>query len=78
MGLIVIKPVKWYNKPLWGAAEMAIASDLELEELRKQVTSKGGSTAKGIEVYQAADIDDISSQAVKAAVQRNQEMAKLF
>ncbi|GAB3295151.1 pyrroline-5-carboxylate reductase [Pseudidiomarina andamanensis] len=61
-----------------GAAEMAIASDLELEELRKQVTSKGGSTAKGIEVYQAADIDDISGQAVKAAVQRNQEMAKLF
>ncbi|RUO60736.1 pyrroline-5-carboxylate reductase [Pseudidiomarina marina] len=61
-----------------GAAEMAIASELELEELRKQVTSKGGSTAKGIEVYQAADIDDISGQAVKAAVQRNQEMAKLF
>ncbi len=61
-----------------GAAEMAIASKLELEELRKQVTSKGGSTAKGIEVYQAADIDDISGQAVKAAVQRNQEMAKLF
>ncbi|PHR64471.1 MAG: pyrroline-5-carboxylate reductase [Idiomarina sp.] len=61
-----------------GAAEMAIASELELEELRKQVTSKGGSTAKGIEVYQAADIVDISGQAVKAAVQRNQEMAKLF
>lgn len=61
-----------------GAAEMAINSELELEELRKQVTSKGGSTAKGIEVYQAADIDDISKKAVKAAVQRNQEMAKLF
>ncbi|RUO60492.1 pyrroline-5-carboxylate reductase [Pseudidiomarina insulisalsae] len=61
-----------------GAAEMAIASDLELEELRKQVTSKGGSTAKGIEQYQAYDIDKISADAVKAAVQRNQEMAKLF
>ncbi|CUA84319.1 pyrroline-5-carboxylate reductase [Pseudidiomarina woesei] len=61
-----------------GAAEMAIASELELEDLRKQVTSKGGSTAKGIEVYQGADIDDISANAVKAAVQRNQEMAKLF
>ncbi len=61
-----------------GAAEMAIASDLELEDLRKQVTSKGGSTAKGVEVYQAADIDDISEQAVTAAVKRNQEMAKLF
>ncbi|RUO72347.1 pyrroline-5-carboxylate reductase [Pseudidiomarina sediminum] len=61
-----------------GAAEMAIASDLELEDLRKQVTSKGGSTAKGIEQYQAYDIDKISDDAVKAAVQRNQEMAKLF
>ncbi len=61
-----------------GAAEMAINSDLELEDLRKQVTSKGGSTAKGIEVYQGADINDISEQAVKAAVKRNQEMADLF
>lgn len=61
-----------------GAAEMAIASDLELEDLRKQVTSKGGSTAKGIEQYQAFDIDKISDSAVKAAVKRNQEMAELF
>ncbi|RWU11781.1 pyrroline-5-carboxylate reductase [Pseudidiomarina gelatinasegens] len=61
-----------------GAAEMAIASELELEDLRKQVTSKGGSTAKGVEVYQGADIDDISARAVKAAVKRNQEMAELF
>lgn len=61
-----------------GAAEMAIASDLELEDLRKQVTSKGGSTAKGIEQYQAFDIDKISDSAVKAAVKRNHEMAELF
>lgn len=61
-----------------GAAAMTVASELELEDLRKQVTSKGGSTAKGVEVYQAADIDDISKRAVQAAVQRNQEMAKLF
>ncbi|WP_411357936.1 pyrroline-5-carboxylate reductase [Pseudidiomarina salilacus] len=61
-----------------GAAEMAIHSELELEDLRKQVTSKGGSTAKGIEQYQAYDIDKISVDAVKAAVKRNQEMAELF
>lgn len=61
-----------------GAAVMASNSELELAELRAQVTSKGGSTAKGVEVYQAADIDDISSKAVQAAVKRNQEMAKLF
>ncbi|RUO29467.1 pyrroline-5-carboxylate reductase [Aliidiomarina sanyensis] len=61
-----------------GAAKMACESDLSLIELRKQVTSKGGSTAKGIEVYQNAELTDISKRAVEAAVARNQEMAKLF
>lgn len=61
-----------------GAATMAIDSDLELTELRQQVTSKGGSTAKAIEVYQASDLAQISAKAVAAAVHRNQEMAKLF
>ncbi len=61
-----------------GAAKMATESNLSLVDLRKQVTSKGGSTAKGIETYQANGLDDISNQAVRAAVARNQEMAKLF
>lgn len=61
-----------------GAAQMAKESDLSLEDLRKQVTSKGGSTAKGVEAYQDADLHGISDKAVKAAVHRNQEMAKLF
>jgi len=66
------------NQTALGAAAMASASELELADLRAQVTSKGGSTAKGIEVYQAADIDFISEQALRAAVLRNKEMAKLF
>lgn len=61
-----------------GAASMASQSELSLVDLRKQVTSKGGSTAKGVEVYQNAKLDKISADAVKAAVARNQEMAKLF
>lgn len=61
-----------------GAAQMASQSELSLIDLRKQVTSKGGSTAKGVEAYQQAGLDDISERAVKAAVTRNQEMAKLF
>lgn len=66
------------NQTALGAAAMACASQLELPDLRAQVTSKGGSTAKGIDVYQAADIDFISEQALHAAVKRNQEIAKLF
>lgn len=61
-----------------GAAKMACESDLSFIDLRKQVTSKGGSTAKGIEAYQQAELGDISKRAVSAAVARNQEMAKLF
>ncbi|WP_404397163.1 pyrroline-5-carboxylate reductase [Idiomarina loihiensis] len=61
-----------------GAAQMAKESELSLEDLRKQVTSKGGSTAKGVEAYQDSDLHCISEKAVKAAVNRNQEMAKLF
>ena len=61
-----------------GAAQMAKESELSLEDLRKQVTSKGGSTAKGVEAYQDSDLHVISEKAVKAAVNRNQEMAKLF
>ena len=61
-----------------GAAKMASESDLSLIDLRKQVTSKGGSTAKGVEVYQQAELGNISQRAVNAAVARNQEMAKLF
>lgn len=66
------------NQTALGVAAMATDSDLELPDLRAQVTSKGGSTAKGIEVYQAADVDFISEQALRAAVKRNQEMAQLF
>lgn len=61
-----------------GAAKMASESELSLEELRKQVTSKGGSTAKGIEAYQEHKLNETSDKAVRAAVARNQEMAKLF
>lgn len=61
-----------------GAAKMACESELSLVDLRKQVTSKGGSTAKGIEAYQNGELNEISKKAVAAAVARNQEMAKLF
>lgn len=62
----------------FGAAKMARASELSLAELRQQVTSKGGSTAKGLDVYQEHQLDHVSEQAVRAAVARNKEMAKLF
>ncbi|EKE83724.1 pyrroline-5-carboxylate reductase [Idiomarina xiamenensis] len=78
LGFDTAKAREMVQQTCLGAAEMAKASELELAELRAQVTSKGGSTAKGVEAYQNADLDGISETAVKAAVKRNQEMAELF
>ena len=62
-----------------GAAEMVCHNpDLELSELRAQVTSKGGTTAKAVEHLQQNGLDRIVSQAMQAAVTRAQEMARSF
>ena len=78
LGFDAAKAREMVQQTCLGAAQMAKESDLSLEDLRKQVTSKGGSTAKGVEAYQESDLHGISDKAVKAAVNRNQEMAKLF
>lgn len=60
-----------------GAARMAIESGLDLEELRKQVTSKGGTTEKGISVLEEKNIRDIFLQTVKSAKLRSEELANV-
>ncbi len=52
--------------------------NLELSELRRQVTSKGGTTAKAVESLQQADIDNMFANAMQAAVARAQQMALDF
>ena len=62
-----------------GAAEMVCHNpQLEISELRAQVTSKGGTTAKAVEHFQDQGIDTLVSGAMQAAVTRAEEMAKLF
>ncbi|MFC3092668.1 pyrroline-5-carboxylate reductase [Alteromonas sediminis] len=62
-----------------GAAEMVCHnSDLELSELRAQVTSKGGTTAKAIEHFQQQGLSELVQNAMRAAVTRAQEMEKTF
>ncbi|MFW8590529.1 pyrroline-5-carboxylate reductase [Glaciecola sp. 2405UD65-10] len=51
---------------------------LELSELRAQVTSKGGTTAKAVESLQDADIHSVFANAMQAAVARAKEMSKQF
>ncbi len=63
---------------LGSAQLMQNKKDLDLSELRKQVTSKGGTTAKAVESLQHDKIDKIFAKAMQAAVTRAQEMSEQF
>ena len=59
-----------------GAAKMAMEGDVEPAELRKRVTSPGGTTQRAIETFIAGDIAGLFNKAMTGAVERAQEMAK--
>ncbi len=58
-----------------GAAKLAIESDSSLEKLRQQVTSAGGTTEAGLNVFKQRDIERIFTEAVFAAKMRASELA---
>jgi pyrroline-5-carboxylate reductase len=61
-----------------GAAQMALQSSEDLPALRAQVTSKGGTTAAALAVFDAADLRGIVAEALAAADQRSAELAAQF
>jgi pyrroline-5-carboxylate reductase len=54
-----------------GAVELAKASALTMDELRKKVTSPGGTTAAAIQVFKEQKFEEIVSQAMHAAFMRS-------
>jgi len=58
-----------------GAAEMAVKSGKGLEELRRMVTSPGGTTEAAIKVFASSDFEEIVEKAVKAAARRSRELS---
>ncbi|MFT2090108.1 pyrroline-5-carboxylate reductase [Paraglaciecola sp. 2405UD69-4] len=67
------------QQAMLGAAEMVCHNpNLELSELRTQVTSKGGTTAKAVEALQQQGLEKIIAKAMQAAVQRAEEMSRQF
>lgn len=62
----------------FGAARMALESSETLTELRKQVTSPGGTTEQGIRIMEEANIQRILADTVKAAKIRSEELARMF
>jgi len=59
-----------------GATEYARISGQDLAELRRNVTSPGGTTAAALKVFEEGDFIGLMEQAVAAAYRRAQELGK--
>lgn len=58
-----------------GAARMALQSDADLVELRRRVTSPGGTTERAIQSFEADGLRDVVNRAMRAAADRALEMS---
>lgn len=61
-----------------GAAKMALASDVDTAELRRRVTSPGGTTAEALRVFEERELKDIFLQALEACKNRSEELADIL
>lgn len=59
-----------------GAAKLAIASDQEPSELRRHVTSPGGTTEAALLAMEKNGIDEIIANGIDAAIVKSDELAK--
>lgn len=59
-----------------GAALMALSNDMEVDELRRQVTSKGGTTEAALKSLESENLERLLSRALEAANQRADQLAK--
>ena len=59
-----------------GAARMAMDSEVDLIELRRRVTSPGGTTERAIQSFEADGLRDTVSRAMRAAADRAFEMSR--
>jgi pyrroline-5-carboxylate reductase len=59
-----------------GAARMAVENDVPLAELRRRVTSPGGTTQSAVENFQDNNLNIIVAQAMQAAANRAAQMAE--
>jgi pyrroline-5-carboxylate reductase len=58
-----------------GAARLVAESGDDPAELRRRVTSKGGTTERAIGVFDDGDMGEILNRAIQAAFQRSKELA---
>jgi pyrroline-5-carboxylate reductase len=63
---------------LYGAGLMAHDGDGDLQRLRAEVTSKGGTTEAALKVFESADFAGVVGRAIAAAARRGRELATQF
>jgi len=59
-----------------GSARLALEADETPAELRRRVTSPGGTTEAGLDSLEADDVDGMFNRAITAAVARSRAMAE--
>ncbi len=59
-----------------GASSMALESDVDLVELRRRVTSPGGTTERAIQSFEEDDLRGVVARAMRAAADRAAQMAR--
>ena len=60
----------------FGAAKMALESNVDAATLRAQVTSPGGTTEQALKIFQEQGLDRLVTEALRAAQTRSRELAK--
>lgn len=58
-----------------GASAMAVQSDADVIELRKRVTTPGGTTEAAMKIFSESHFEDVVNVAVEAATRRGAELA---
>ena len=58
-----------------GAATLAASSDVDVAELRRRVTSPGGTTEAALKQFEADDFRDVVSRALNSAARRSKELS---
>ncbi len=62
----------------YGAAKMALEGGTDPAELRRRVTSPGGTTERAVQVLQAGQVERLFAEAIDAATTRSRELADLL
>ena len=62
----------------YGAAKMALEGGTDPAELRRRVTSPGGTTERAIQVLQERQVERLFTEVIEAATARSRELADLL